>query len=85
MHRDEPTFEPLWTVNEVVAFLGISASKFAYLRAMGRMVPPITTLGRSLRFHPREVKEWACAGGLSVTEWTAMKKRRGWVFTGENL
>jgi hypothetical protein len=77
--------QSLWTTTDVLEFLKISPSKFAYLRAMGLMVPPITQLGRSLRFHPREVRAWACSGGPSVTEWEAIKKRRGWIFSGENL
>lgn len=77
--------ERLWTTADVINCLKISESKFAYLRAMGRMVPPVAQLGRALRFHPAEVKTWACIGGPSVAEWEASKKRRGLVFDGENL
>ncbi len=65
----------LWTSADVVAFLQISASKFAYLRAQGLMVPPVATLGKSLRFHPNEVRSWACAGCPPVDEWIAAKRR----------
>jgi hypothetical protein len=76
-HGDAPV-ERFWTSADVIECLKISESKFAYLRAMGKMAPPVAQLGRVLLFHPREVKEWACAGGPSVTEWEATKKRRGW-------
>lgn len=80
-----PPTDQLWTTADVAKFLKISMSKFAYLRAMGKMAPPVVTVGKALRFHPREVKAWACAGGPTVTEWEAMKKRRGLIFDAENL
>ena len=65
----------LWTTADVAAFLQIGASKFATLRAQGLMVPPVATIGRALRFHPNEVRCWACNGCPHVDEWNAMKRR----------
>jgi hypothetical protein len=80
-----PSGKRFWTTADVIDCLGISESKFAYLRAMGKMVLPVAQLGKALRFHGGEVRAWACAGGPSVAEWEAIKKRRGLVFDGENL
>jgi predicted DNA-binding transcriptional regulator AlpA len=75
IRRVDDSAGKLWTTADVAAFLQISASKFAYLRAQGLMAPPVATLGKSLRFHPNEVRSWVCAGCPPVDEWIAMKRR----------
>lgn len=74
-----------WTTADVVECLGISAAKFHTLRSMGQMVAPVAAVGRALRFHPREVIEWTCAGAPSLAEWEAVKRRRGLVYDAKNL
>jgi hypothetical protein len=80
-----PGTKRFWTTADVISCLGICESKFFTMRAMGEMVAPVAKVGNALRFHPREVVEWACAGAPPLSEWEAIKKRRGLVFDGENL
>jgi hypothetical protein len=75
----------LWTATDVMLFLGIGASKFFTLRSLGQMVLPVATVGKSLRFHPGEVKAWACAGCPPVTEWEAAKRRDPNLFDRQNF
>ena len=65
-----PLFETLWTENEVATYLHISPRKVEDLRAEGRMVKPLATLGLQLVFDPYEVQRWARAGCPYIDDWS---------------
>ena len=69
--------ERLWQVNDVVAYLRIGKRKFYYLRAQGAMIGPVAQLGRSLLFHPQEVRDWVRAGTPPLAVWAVQKKLQG--------
>ncbi|WP_327138943.1 helix-turn-helix transcriptional regulator [Nocardia sp. NBC_01327] len=48
----------LWTVEETGYFLGISVKTLYQWRWLGEG-PPVTTIGRRLRYDPSTVKAWA--------------------------
>ncbi|MEV6069244.1 helix-turn-helix domain-containing protein [Nocardia sp. NPDC052001] len=48
----------LWTVEEVAYFLGISPKTLYQWKWLGEG-PPVTLIGRRLRYHPAKVKAWA--------------------------
>lgn len=58
--RDDD-LQPLWTIEDVAAFLKASKS-WVYHAAQSGRLPCIRVL-RCLRFEPRAVKAWALAGG----------------------
>jgi hypothetical protein len=66
-------------------FLRVKSSRFYYLRNMGQMVPPVAKIGRSLRFHPAEVKAWVLAGSPSLDEWEGKKRRNPGLFDREKF
>jgi len=75
----------LWTSSDVADFLRIGKSKLATLRAQGLLLLPIAKVGRSLRFHPNEVRAWSCAGCPPVKEWEAAKRRDPNLFDWQNF
>lgn len=52
----------LWTVNETAEFLGIPVSTLYYWSYRGEGGPRILRIGRSLRYNPYDVAEWARSG-----------------------
>ncbi|GAA2155777.1 hypothetical protein GCM10009844_43340 [Nocardioides koreensis] len=52
----------LWTVNETAEFLGIPVSTLYYWSYRGEGGPRILRIGRSLRYNPYAVAEWAQSG-----------------------
>jgi len=65
MRRQQMTDPPrqmpprLWTVKETADFLGVPASTLYYWSYRGEGGPRILRIGRSLRYDPFEVVEWA--------------------------
>jgi predicted DNA-binding transcriptional regulator AlpA len=54
----------LWTVKETADFLGVPASTLYYWSYCGEGGPRILRIGRSLRYNPYDVAEWAQAGAV---------------------
>ena len=50
--------EPLWTVEDVSAYLGVPV-KTLYQWKWRREGPPVRKIGRHLRYDPRAVRAWA--------------------------
>ena len=56
--RVEVTIPPLWTIQDVSAFLAVPVGTLYQWRHRGEG-PPAMRLGRHLRFDPGAVKRWA--------------------------
>jgi predicted site-specific integrase-resolvase len=48
----------LWTVEETAYFLNVSVKTLYQWKWLGEG-PPVTTMGRRLRYHPAKVRTWA--------------------------
>lgn len=59
--RKLPRYLPgrLWNIRETAEFLGIPVSTLYYWSYLGEGGPRILRIGRSLRYNPLEVIEWA--------------------------
>ncbi|HEX5403517.1 MAG TPA: helix-turn-helix domain-containing protein [Pseudonocardiaceae bacterium] len=57
MPSDLGTFEPLWTVDDVSAFLGIPVHTLYQWRT-NRKGPPARRVGKHLRYRPDDVRTW---------------------------
>lgn len=51
------TIEPLWTVDEVSAFLGVPVATL-YQWRYRRVGPRASRVGRHLRYNPSDVRAW---------------------------
>ena len=51
--------EPLWTVRQVAAYLGLHEKTIYDMVAAGRL--PVVRMGRLLRFDPRGMLRWVSA------------------------
>ncbi|MCX4097303.1 helix-turn-helix transcriptional regulator [Nocardia sp. alder85J] len=47
----------LWTAAEAAYFLGMSVKTLYQWKWLGEG-PPVTTVGRSLRYHPGKLRAW---------------------------
>ncbi len=56
--RCTPT-EPLWTRRQAADWLGVSESSLAMDAVDRRWGVPFIKLGRTVRYHPEHVREWA--------------------------
>ncbi len=54
--------EPLWTVDDVSAYLGVPVATL-YQWRHHRAGPPAYKVGRHLRYDPAEVRTWLSAQG----------------------
>lgn len=52
----------LWTVKETAEFLGVPVSTLYYWSYRGEGGPRVLRIGRSLRYNPYDVAEWAQTG-----------------------
>jgi excisionase family DNA binding protein len=59
-HTTPPVTEPLWTAEDVAAFLRVSLSMVYKLRRMGAL--PAIRVGALFRFQPNEVRAYARGG-----------------------
>lgn len=59
--RKLPQYLPgrLWNIKEAAEFLGVPVSTLYYWSYLGEGGPRILRIGRSLRYNPLEVIEWA--------------------------
>lgn len=52
--------DPLWTVDEVSAYLGVPVKTLYQWKWRGEG-PPVRKIGRHLRYDPSEVRAWVAA------------------------
>jgi hypothetical protein len=57
MSADLGNFEPLWTVDDVAAFLAIPVQTLYQWRTR-RTGPPARRVGKHLRYRPADVRAW---------------------------
>jgi excisionase family DNA binding protein len=66
----------LLSAPEVAELLGVSKRHVAALNSSGRLPRPIR-LGRAVRWHADEMREWLAAGAPSRERWEALRSPRG--------
>ena len=54
------SIDPLWTVGEVSAYLGVPVKTLYQWKWRGEG-PPVRKIGRHLRYDPAEVRAWVAA------------------------
>lgn len=61
--KHQPTpLEPLWTIEDVAAFLRVSIDAARHMRRQRQLPEPIK-MGRSLRWRRSDLEAWAAEGG----------------------
>jgi len=66
-------FDPLWTIEQLAAYLKMSPRAVFCLRSQGRLPEPIR-VGRSIRFKAEEIQAWTRAGAPDLVNWESMKR-----------